>query len=279
MDNDLRPSEEVTLEEALSTLVSEVPGPIQDFLLSPKRNETIFRLSQKYGLHTDTAGVFERAFLSMLLGVSTPQEFITDLTSAGLPEVTVNGLMEDVNQEVFIPLRNAERLAATQPVPEPVMTAPLVPPPSFTPVTQAPPLPPAQPVVVPPAPAAQPQPPVYTPAPPPPASYAPAPAQQMPAMPTDPALSMRTMAMDMAHAKEEHSIVPDFMRQASHAPQATPTLPATPPVPSQHPEAPMPSAPPPRPQAFRAPPPNLPGAPEIRPVREYGTDPYREPVE
>jgi len=281
MEPDLTPPEEMNVDDALQTLMQDLPLPVREFLSSPRRDAVVSKLSQKYGLHADVAGKFERAFLYMLLGVFTPPEFIAELTNAGLPEVTVNGLVEDVNQEVFIPLRNAERTAATaEPTARPT---PVVPAPSFTPqpaVFVPPPAPvapvPTVPVV--PAPTPAPTTPTYTPTPPQ-SPVIPAPTPYIAPSPViEP--QMRTMASDMAFAKEHRPSLPEFMGGAHTTP--TPTHEVSAPAPLPIPQAPLPATPTPSSpsaQPFRAPPPNLPGAPEIRPVREYSVDPYREAVE
>lgn len=99
----------IPLVEALHTLVSELPKPVQEFVLGAEHDRVALELSKKYGLHVDQAGVFERSFMHMLLGISSPQEFVDNLTQAGLPEQTVRGLTQDINELVFIPLRKAEQ--------------------------------------------------------------------------------------------------------------------------------------------------------------------------
>jgi len=101
--------EGMSTDEAVEFMYAQLPSQIQDFLISPERSALVSELSQKHGLHVDQAGQFERAFLFMLLGVNTPEEFVSSLTAAGLSSGTVNALAADVNARVFVPLRDAER--------------------------------------------------------------------------------------------------------------------------------------------------------------------------
>ena len=145
---------EISFSDAVSSLVSELPAPIQEFLKSPERDEIAIRLAQKYALHVDQAGVFQLAYLHMLIGVISPEEFSETLKTAGIPGNTVSKLINDVNEEVFKPLREKERqgnvdaqkavLASTPPVqispePMPAPTSP-TPIPVTSPVPVAPPL-------------------------------------------------------------------------------------------------------------------------------------------
>lgn len=89
--------------------MEDLPPPVQRFLKSRERDEVSLRLSRKYKLHADDAGSFERAYIFMLLGVFTPQEFMQELRESGLDDTTVRGLATDVNEQVFKKLRTQER--------------------------------------------------------------------------------------------------------------------------------------------------------------------------
>jgi len=149
---DTSKEQELSLEEATNLLLGDLPKPVQDFYNGPKRAEIALALAKKYQLHADQAGDFEHAFMCMLLGISSPEEFVDELTQSGIPEEKVRQLAVDVNEQVFVPLRKAEqsqprptaRMAepvtlpgSSVPVPPPVPhrpePAPLVPPPSLVP--------------------------------------------------------------------------------------------------------------------------------------------------
>ncbi len=112
---------------ALGTLMEDLPKPVRDFLMSDERNAVARELSAKYSLHVDQAGEFETAYLHMLLGISTPEDFVSTLRNAGIDQAVINGLAADVNTRVFMRLREAER-AATEAPSAPQRPAPLPPP-------------------------------------------------------------------------------------------------------------------------------------------------------
>lgn len=135
---------ELSVDEAIATLLSELPKPVQDFVTSPERARIALSLSQKYRLHADQAGEFERAYMYMLLGISSPEEFVDTLTKAGIAADTVRSLASDVNEQVFVPLRKAEQappaVVAAPPAPPilPGSTEPVPLPPVHYPVPAAP---------------------------------------------------------------------------------------------------------------------------------------------
>lgn len=96
--------------------MEDLPLPIRKFLQSPERDAVSLRLTQKYGLHADDAGTFERAYIYMLLGVFTPDEFVQELRENGLEGNTIRGLADDVNEQVFKKLRQEEREEGPVPV-------------------------------------------------------------------------------------------------------------------------------------------------------------------
>ncbi|MBU0750293.1 hypothetical protein KKH15_02130 [Patescibacteria group bacterium] len=214
--------------------MSELPAPIQNFLTGPERSAKILELSNKYSLHADQAGVFERAFLFMLLGISTPTEFSEQLRAAGVSEQSVKGLINDVNEGVFKKLRQQEQtdgIAAPssaplieeddelKPLPVPAYANPEIP-------TYSAPTPPPMPVKT-----------------------------EREEAPVAPVIehSMRTMQDDMSRVQSGE------LQEKRPLPSAWETKPA------------MHSAP--------TPPPVLAPEPVMPPIKkEYGSDPYREPV-
>ncbi len=237
MDEQKPGSREMSIEDAVATLVSELPQPIREFVMGPKRDTVSLALTHKHNLHVDQAAVFERAYLHMLLGIKTPEEFSVELREAGIADSTVNALSSDVNDMVFIPLRAQMQNASPQPQPPTPQRAPLVPP---------------MELVAPPAPVV-----------PPPVPSAPNPLQSVPVPVSNPSLpdaySVRTMAHDMEAVKNHQMPEPVVIPHPSVAPEVLPiAVPPTPPARSS------------------TPPPNLPGVPL---QKQYGVDPYREPME
>lgn len=286
-------NEETSIGEQIDIVMQELPLPVQNFLRSPARDAVSLELSRKYGLHADAAGVFERAYVYMLLGVYTPDGFVKELRKGGIDEITIKGLTTDVNEQVFKKLREEERREVSTPT---ISTPPQVPmmmigsreevpsnlpgqgtrPPPTS--MSAPHL--AQPVI----PAAIPTAtipqqnyevnPLLNPVSSPTPIYS-NPAPQ-PVMPEVFHPSARTMAGDMA--------------LAAHGSQSVPQTPVfqEAPVVAPPPPAPIPAAPQPAPVTSNYPPPVM-ASVRLTPIdrthlnapitKEFGSDPYREPIE
>ncbi|KND51519.1 MAG: phage Tail Collar [Parcubacteria bacterium C7867-007] len=214
-------TDELDLNQQIAVLMRELPKPVQDFLKSPERDAVSLELSTKYSLHADQAGVFSRAYLFMLLGVYTPDEFIQELREAGISEPSIQGITADVNERVFKRLQNAERSyvapvpvqpapvtpiqvpVQTQAVPPAPVTPPVVP---IQPVPAAPVVPISMPTPFGPVPKSMPSvlPQVTAPLPPPVPMPVPPPEPVVPAYvaPEVQQQAVRTMAHDMQMMKE-----------------------------------------------------------------------------
>lgn len=339
--DDKEVSADLSIDEAVATIVADLPEAVQRFVTSPRRDEVSRTLSAKHGLHADQAGDFEHAYMFMLLGIHTPEDFAKELRDAGLPEATIQGLAADVNDEVFKKLREEERTGVPAPVAAPVrpqvpvmaieekqvipanlpgqeplpsQPMPVSPPPVYT-APQQPVAAPVQPIpqmipnpaYVPPAPPPPVQytPPAYTPPPAPVQAppvvapepvYAP-PTQQIPqaapvyqapppiysnpapvAAPVEvPHPAARTMASDVELLTQGYQAV--VAGQPFQAPVAQPAY-TPPPAPTV--QMPQPEAAPTYPAPAMA-------SVHLTPVdrthsnapitKEYGSDPYREPIE
>ena len=79
---------------------------------------------QRHSLHVDHAGVLEAELFLLLVGQSTPAELVKGLTDAGIDQEKVRAIVEDVNTEVFIRLRTEEQKAPSIPTPTLTPTAP-----------------------------------------------------------------------------------------------------------------------------------------------------------
>lgn len=289
---------EITLEESIQLLLSQVPEPVRNFVLNELQGTTQV-LMERYHLHVDQGGVLERELLLMLLGQEEPAEFVETLKAAGIPADLVANITTDVNRDVFMRLREEERKVAAQPVQEKLSRPAALPPPSIVapaPVEQTvvarsvPPPPPNLPGQEPvfPQPVTPPSPVLPQTA----AAPIPAPAMEQP-------IVTRTMAHDMDALKHGTNPMvvahPDFPPPVSQ-PVETPasqqtTRPAPQPIKRPRYDSisePGLSSPVFRPHTF-APPSSMnasapypmaaPASGAQAPIsKEYGADPYREPV-
>ncbi len=104
---------ELTLEESIRQILPTLPLPIQKFFEDRKLGATARLLMERYALHIDQGTILERELMFLLLGLKSPDEFAAELY-AQLPvsRQTVLDIINDVNQEVFIPLRQEEMKSA-----------------------------------------------------------------------------------------------------------------------------------------------------------------------
>ncbi len=100
---------ELTLEENIRQILPTLPLPIQKFFQQGKLGEIAQLLMERYALHVDQGTVLERELMFMLLGLKSPDEFAAEIyEQLPISEQTVQDMLADINQEVFIPLREEE---------------------------------------------------------------------------------------------------------------------------------------------------------------------------
>ena len=112
-----------TLENDIKELMKEVPAPIRAFFASGKVETVAKNLMQKYKFHIDQGAIVEREIILLLLGLKSPDEFTKTLAEeAKLDTQTVNGITRDVNDQIFVPLREEMRKGpqAVPQIPKPI---------------------------------------------------------------------------------------------------------------------------------------------------------------
>lgn len=296
MDAETNIIPEPSLKDSMQILLMQVPMPVRDFVLNtlPMKTE---ELMTRYQLHVDQGGTLERELLLMLLGQETPTEFVSALQDMGLDGQTIQSLTNDINKEVFMKLRESEERVGVAPV----QVAPTMPQHIVVPVAP-PPMPAPRPVAPPPP---------NLPGMPMPQAHAPAPAPISAPIPFTPPITapftaslpnetteVRTMQTDMAMMKSGmHPGLVPVVSTASTPPPAMPVqrapmqppslntssapvpppIPVSIPAPTSHPV--MPPAPPPMPPAPNTSAPQSDNREALHAIlKEYGVDPYREPV-
>lgn len=102
-----------TLESDIKELMKEVPPPIRAFFASGKVETVAKSLMLKYQLHIDQGAILEREMILLLLGLKNPTEFVQTLLEEGkLDNQTINDIVQDVNAQIFVPLREEVRRGA-----------------------------------------------------------------------------------------------------------------------------------------------------------------------
>lgn len=100
---------ELTLEESVAQVMQTLPPLIRNYLAQGKYTAVAKGLMAKYGLRIDQGGVLEREMMLLLMGIENPDEFTQALAEeARLDRQTINGIVQDVNAQIFIPLREEE---------------------------------------------------------------------------------------------------------------------------------------------------------------------------
>lgn len=117
------PKQEPTFEESIKQVMQTLPPPIKQYLEQKKYSAVVSRMMTKYTLHIDQAGVLEREIMLLLMGIDNPAEFAQALVGeAKLDQQVASGITKDVNEQIFIPLR--EEMRKGPPAPEATRSSP-----------------------------------------------------------------------------------------------------------------------------------------------------------
>src|SRR3989344_8204570 len=110
------PRQELSLDESIKEVMQTLPPPIRNYLAQGKYTAVAKGLMVKYRLHIDQAAIAEREIMLLLMGIENPAEFTKALAEeAKLDQQVVNSIVQDVNAQIFVPLRDEMRnVAPTQ---------------------------------------------------------------------------------------------------------------------------------------------------------------------
>ncbi|NNM83640.1 hypothetical protein HKL94_00255 [Candidatus Parcubacteria bacterium] len=101
---------ELTLKASIKQVMEALPLPIRQYLGRMGYSVVAENLMTKYGLRTEQKYILEREIILLLMGINNPDEFVQALTKeAKLDQNAVNGITHDVNQQIFVPLRDQMR--------------------------------------------------------------------------------------------------------------------------------------------------------------------------
>ncbi|MBI5405571.1 hypothetical protein HY972_00830 [Candidatus Kaiserbacteria bacterium] len=113
------------LEDDVKQVMQTLPPVIRTYLTQGRYTAVARNMMTKYGLRIDQGGVLEREIMLLLMGVENPDEFVQALAEeAHLDRETVDGIVQDVNAQIFVPLREEERRGAAPPSAPRAMSAP-----------------------------------------------------------------------------------------------------------------------------------------------------------
>ncbi len=87
-----------------------LPPPVQEFLADPDQLARVLTdIRNAHSLHIDVVGQVSESIGHLLLGLASPIEFRDTLKTAGVSEVTANDIIGEINQKIFVPLREQMR--------------------------------------------------------------------------------------------------------------------------------------------------------------------------
>ncbi len=93
-----------TLEDRFSLL----PKDIQTAVTSTDVVQKIEAIGKKRGLHVDQTGILAEETALVMLGETAPRDFPAKIRSSiGISEEIARGIVEDLNREIFAPIRSS----------------------------------------------------------------------------------------------------------------------------------------------------------------------------
>ena len=107
---DVSPQDQA-FKENITQVMQTLPPFLRTYIEQQKYTAAATGLMAKYKLRIDQGGVLELNLLLLLMGINNPTEFTQALlTDAKIDQQTVNSIIEDVNNQIFVPLRKEEEM-------------------------------------------------------------------------------------------------------------------------------------------------------------------------
>src|SRR5450756_491476 len=101
--------QKLTFDESVAQVMQTLPPVIRAYLTEGKYTAVAKGLMTKYGLRIDQGGVLEREIMLLLMGIENPDEFTQALVEeAKFDQKTITSIVQDINTQIFIPLREEE---------------------------------------------------------------------------------------------------------------------------------------------------------------------------
>jgi hypothetical protein len=94
---------------------SKLPYPIREYIAEDGLSDITQQIGTQYGLHVDTVGALYREVTNMLLGLMSPEQFVGELKSVGIPAASIGPITQELNQKIFIPLHEKMQKASETP--------------------------------------------------------------------------------------------------------------------------------------------------------------------
>ncbi len=126
--------------------IDALPPDIRQFIYSSEMESILRQIGTKHQLHIDQIGALETETAAVMIGLSKADEFVQNLTdSLNIDEAKSKVIADDINQQLFLKIRESMKNTPKIPVPTPTTTTVsakvVIPTPAF-----APPAPVAKPI-------------------------------------------------------------------------------------------------------------------------------------
>jgi len=110
--------------KAFDPALAKLPQNLQQMILSTDTAETVQAIGQKYHLHVDKMGVLDNEVGAVLVGETRPENFTSRLKEKlGLDQTTVQAITHEVNERIFLPLRETLKNSSLAPAVNPIPAA------------------------------------------------------------------------------------------------------------------------------------------------------------
>ena len=93
-------------KEQLNEKYRMLPKELQEVMLSSKSTENVKKIGEKHGLHVDKIGELGEEVWFTMLGVKRTVDFIKNIkVRLNLPDEKINAIAKDINERVFLQVR------------------------------------------------------------------------------------------------------------------------------------------------------------------------------
>ena len=106
--------------EQLNQKYKMLPKKLQDFILSGESTNSVKVIGKKHNIHVDKIGLLGEEVWLTMLGANRAVDFIKNIKARlDLPDEQANAIAKDVNEKLFLPMRESLKETADSSVDEP----------------------------------------------------------------------------------------------------------------------------------------------------------------
>lgn len=100
-------------DQEIMDRLDQAPPLVQERIGDPRTTLEVADMGRRRKLHVDQIGKIVEMNRNLLLGIVNPQDFLQELIAAGITELDARQIMTEINQKIFMPLREKMKSAAT----------------------------------------------------------------------------------------------------------------------------------------------------------------------